>query len=270
MKRILLKLIRKLGYDIIRYNYEPGYLSRELLIEKYKSLINEVNSLYQERILPEFHEGNYMRVSLMSKLLGTQISEAIYIINFLNKATFVKGDVCEFGIAQGSTSTLIANEISQTSKNLWLFDSFEGLPKPTEKDLLKDDICNLGSIAAYQGTMAFNVNMVLERLSEIAFPLDRVKIVPGFIEKTIKHPNLPNCISFAYIDFDFYEPIKIALEYLENNLSIGGYIIVDDYDFFSTGAKTAVDEFMNNRNDRFSFSLPCKAAGHFCILERTR
>jgi hypothetical protein len=41
------------------------------------------------------------------------------------------------GIAQCATSALIANEISSSKKNLWLFDSFKGLPKPTENGFAK-------------------------------------------------------------------------------------------------------------------------------------
>jgi O-methyltransferase len=39
-----------------------------------------------------------------------------------------------------ATSALLANEIRSTERTLWLFDSFKGLGKPSEKDLLIDDI----------------------------------------------------------------------------------------------------------------------------------
>lgn len=268
MKKFILQLIRNFGYEIISYNPKKGRASREFLDEKNKALIKEISSLYQEFLFPEFPNGNSRRVDLIAELIGTQTSEAIYIIHYLNKAINIEGDICEFGIAQGTTSALLANEIINTSKSMWLFDSFKGLPKPTEKDLLKEDIFNLGSIAAYEGTMKFNINLVKERLSEIEFPFSRVKIIPGFIEKTIKMPNLPELVSFAYVDFDFYEPVKIALEFLDNHLAVGGYVIVDDYDFFSTGVKTAVEEFLKNKKYKFTISLPCKSAGNFCILER--
>ena len=40
------------------------------------------------------------------------------------------------------------------------------------------------------------------------------------------------------------------------------------YDFFSTGSKTAVDEFLAANQGRYELSLPIKSAGHFCILEK--
>ncbi len=115
------------------------------------------------------------------------------------------GDVCEFGVAQGETSALIANEILHSSKMLHLFDSFEGLPKPTDKDRLKDDIFSLGKMEAYTGKMSCSEDMVLARLRAIDFPQDRFCIHKGFVEKILMSHNkshLPNRISFAYVDLD--------------------------------------------------------------------
>ena len=89
--------------------------------------------------------------------IGTNLVEALFLLNELSQAMHLDGDVCEFGIAQGATSALIGNEIRNTSKALWLFDSFEGLPRPTEKDKLIDDIFSLGSIEKYQGQIDENV-----------------------------------------------------------------------------------------------------------------
>lgn len=149
------------------------------------------------------------------------------------------GDVCEFGVAQGETSALIASEISNSSKVLHLFDSFAGLPAPTDKDQLKDDIFSLGSMDAYQGEMSCPLDMVKGRLAMIGFPESKYQIYQSFIEELVKTKNgFPEMVSFAYVDFDFYEPIKIALEYLITSLSKGGVIMVDYYNFFSTGAKS--------------------------------
>jgi hypothetical protein len=208
------------------------------------------------------------RSELLARLLGTQLAEAVYVINYLHQSLKLPGDVCEFGIAQGATSALLANEIRDTDKLLWLFDSFAGLPKPTEKDTLIDDIFRLGTIEKYQGTMAYGVNEVLERLQAISYPLSRVKIVPGFIENTISLGDLPGRVCFAYVDFDFYEPILVALNYLNEHLSKGGCIVVDDYGFFSSGAGAAVDEFVTAHPSQYDFILPEKSAGHFAILSK--
>jgi O-methyltransferase len=130
--------------------------------------------------------------------------EAYFIVQGLAKTKALSGDVCEFGVAQGETSALIANEIQPSNKSLHLFDSFEGLPKPTEKDKLKDDIFSLGSMEAYEGTMSSPEIMVRTRLGSISFPENRTVIHKGFIDKVLKNAsNLPQKVSFAYVDFDF-------------------------------------------------------------------
>lgn len=216
---------------------------------------------------------NSRRIELLGRLLGTPPSEAYYIIHSLFLTNSVAGDVCEFGVAQGETSALIANEILDlNNKTLHLFDSFEGLPSPTNNDTLIDDIFSLGDINAYAGKMKCPIDMVTSRLKSIGFPRQRFIIHQGYVSDILLKPiDLPLNVSFAYVDFDFYEPIKETLDYLHKVTSIGSIIIVDDYDFFSSGVKLAVDEFVSNQNedqDLYRCIVPDKALGCFAILQR--
>jgi hypothetical protein len=116
------------------------------LVQAYEQRLNESGHL-----IP----ANEMRPRLLGRLQGTPPAEAYFIIEALARCRDIDGDVCEFGVAQGETSALIANELAgMAEKVLHLFDSFEGLPKPSAKDELKDDITALGSMDAYTGTMA--------------------------------------------------------------------------------------------------------------------
>jgi hypothetical protein len=217
---------------------------------------------------------NENRATMMTKLLGTHLPEAYFIIEAIAKTNVVLGDVCEFGVAQGKTSALIANEIRKTDKKLHLFDSFKGLPKPTAKDKLKDDIFGLGTIEEYEGKMNCNKQLVVQHLKEIPFNNQRYVIHEGFIEKLIREDNnFPYKVSFAYIDFDFYEPILIALNFLHNVTSQGGIFIIDDYDYFSTGVKSAIDEFISDKNKiekYYDIEIPEKCFGSFVILYKIK
>jgi hypothetical protein len=68
--------------------------------------------------------------------------------------------------------------------------------------------------------------------------------VKGWIDKTLAGPDVPAQVAFAYVDFDFYDPIRLALAYLARTMPAGGFVVVDDYGFFSEGAQLAVDEFV--------------------------
>jgi cephalosporin hydroxylase len=279
MKRIIKKIINSIlnlariqvisttEYDYL--NSKPNLQEILYLKEKYINLIEEYQSFLSKFVFQELPKSD-RRTQLIAELLGTGVSEAFYITEFLRKSLELEGDICEFGVAQGATSALLANEIRETGKSLWLFDSFQGLPKPDEKDLLINDIFDLKSIDKYEGTMACPVDMVKSKLQDISFPFSRVKIVPGFIEETIQSSNLPDKVCFAYIDFDFYKPILTALEFLHTHLSIGGFIIVDDYNFFSSGVKTAIDEFLKKNPEEYEIIYPFEFAGNFCILNKKK
>jgi len=195
--------------------------------------------------------------------------QPFFLLNYLNEVLNVPGDLCEFGCSHGASTALFANEILETDKHIWIYDSFEGLSKPTTKDVLIDDIANLGSIDKYEGEMAHPKERVLGRLSKVGFPKPRIHTIPGFIEKTAKTGPFPDSVSFAYIDFDFYEPIKIGLELMKDRIHSKGVIVVDDYGYFSAGAKTAVDEFITEQSGKFILEqIP--AWGGKCVAIRKR
>jgi hypothetical protein len=265
-------VLHSAGYDVRRVSAaESDEAALPVSADKYRMLVNELNGGLNELLFTDLPPCPGRR-ELLAELIGTPVSEGIYITAHLHQCMRLDGDVCEFGVAQGATSALLANEILSSQKSLWLFDSFQGLSVPTEKDVLINDIFGLGSIEKYAGTMATPVEVVQQRLSRVGFPEARSHIVPGFIEETIKSAALPQKVCFAYVDFDFYEPILTVLKWLRPRLVPGGAVIVDDYGFFSAGAKTAVDEFLAEAADEFAMTLPRNFAAEstpFCILRRT-
>ena len=264
VKNTINTVMAPLGLQVLRRR-DANTFARD---PQYQEVIVEMEGALRHFAFPDL-ENRHQRARLMSQLIGTTPSEALYLVAALNEAMGQDGDICEFGVAQGATSALMANEIRNTSKRLWLFDSFQGLPKPTAKDKLIHDIFNLGSMEAYEGKMSVPQTAVLQRLDIIDFPRDRTMVVPGFIEETSKREPLPKKVCFAYVDFDFYEPIQIALDFLHPRMPVGGIVVVDDYGFFSSGAQSAADEFVAKMGGEYIMTLPPKFAGHFCIIRKT-
>jgi O-methyltransferase len=216
---------------------------------------------------------NDRRLELLARLVGTPPSEAYFIIQALHQSMHLAGDVCEFGVARGSTSALIANEIAPVAgKRFHLFDSFAGLSAPTHKDVLKDDIFSLGEMRAYAGKMAYPEAMVRAQLEAITFPPERYAIHKGFIQEVLRgDTDLPKQVSFAYVDFDLYEPTRATLAFLHEVTEPGSVVIVDDYDFFSTGVKSAVKEFLaewDSNGQIYSCLVPHTEYGYFAVLTR--
>lgn len=265
VKHLVRKALAAFGYELRPSTDSWARYENFVNITKaYEQKLNDDNAI----ILP-----NEVRPKLLARLLGTSPSKAYFIVQALAKCKDVPGDVCEFGVAQGETSALIANEIAQFSNKFFhLFDSFEGLPKPSEMDQLKDDIFSLGDIEAYAGTMSCPESMVRSRLEALGFPMEKYVVHKGFIEKLINDKEgFPKKVCFAYVDFDFYKPIKIALDFLHGVSPTGAIIIVDDYDFFSTGAKTAVDEFIDahaSTDTSYELFVPDTIFGHLAVLTK--
>lgn len=248
-----LEIRRKLGPTV----------SREAL----RSAIQELHDGYIDKVFPALPQVAG-RIDRLVEAVGLTATNALYLLDCLHKSLQQPGDVCEFGVCTGTTSALIANELRDTERNLWLFDSFQGLSKPTGKDHLLNDVMGLGSMEAYEGAMACPADVVIRRLAEIQFPANRTRIVRGFIEDSLARGEAPSAVCFAFVDFDLYEPILTALKFLSRTLSTEGYVLVHDYGFLSSGAQTAVDEFVASQGGNFQLILPPPYAGHFAILRK--
>jgi O-methyltransferase len=239
-----------------------------LMRQIHKQDVVEIEELYRHFAFPDLPR-DPKRADALHELHGTTVGEAIHIVHHLHQALSLPGDVCEIGCNEGATSRLIAQELlGFPDRRLWLFDSFEGLPAPTAKDRLIDDIGGLGSIEAYRGDMRAAEEQVRDKLALAGFPPERARLCKGWVEQTLSSADVPSAVCFAYVDVDFYEPILVSLRFLDRVMPVGGRIVVDDYGFFSEGAQLAVDEFVAEAGGRFVRHMPLPMAGRFCILER--
>jgi O-methyltransferase len=273
MTSALNDVLSTVGLSVIRSSTHVRYKSMERDLDRcwpqFLDTIEEMEAAAREILFSDL-QPKKGRSEFMAYLQGTRRWEAFYLLAYLHRALQQEGDVCELGVAQGYTSALIASEIKHTNKRFNLFDSFQGLSKPTKEDELIDDVLSLGSMDRYEGTMAFPVAQVLSQIRRAEFPKDRIKVYEGFIEASIKRPDLPQKVCFAYIDFDLYLPIKQALEMLHDRVPPGGVLMVDDYGYLSTGVKKAVDEFCLAFPGIYDAILPKQFAGHFIVLQKQR
>jgi O-methyltransferase len=263
VKRAVRHLAERGGYEV----YRLGTLQRERA--KSETIIRKMTALVEQDVfeLP----ATAGRADLLCTLVGTDPIEALFLLSGLHAALAHDGDICEFGVAQGATSALIANELHfhAPKRTLWLYDSFQGLPKPTASDQLLDDPLDLGSMAAYEGRFAEPRSAVEDRLRAVGWPHEKTRIVEGFFTEATPEADLPQLVSFAYVDFDLYQPIADVLAKLAPRTRPGSRIMVDDYGYLSAGAKTAVDEFVERNLGDWDLE-PSPEYGHFATLCRTR
>lgn len=260
MKRLLKRFLNRHGYTLLRTSSQP------VPEDKYLALLCAYADVLRRDLLTELPAITPQRARQVAQLTGITEAQALLIVESLESVRTLDGDVCEFGVAQGATSALIAQEILTSARKLWLFDSFEGLPKPAAQDRLLDDVLNLGTMDRYEGQMKFSQDLVRARLDAAGFPPARTELVPGFIDQTLASGRVPAQVAFAFVDLDLYEPIRAALEFLDGVLVPGGRVVVHDYGYFSTGVETAVNEFLASRPDRYHIRLPEGPVCNCCAL----
>ncbi len=244
---------------------------RETIKNKHLDLFKEIvfDKIDSDKLIkyPEIKMNKLFEILL--DLKGTSLVEGLNIVNSLLSTQELDGDVCEFGVAQGKTSKLIGYIIKNTKKKFYLYDSFEGLPKPSALDKLKDDIFDLKKIENYQGKMSHKQDEVISELNNIKFDMNNLIINKGFFFKeNLSMFQFPKKITFAYLDFDFYQPTLDVLNMIDKILIKNGIIIVDDYDFFSTGVKTAVDSWYDLNKKNFTVTKTKTTLSNFIMIKK--
>lgn len=267
MMNIKLLINKLLGPYQISKKSGSYVFSTEVLKEKYIRLIEEYYKLFsRNRQIAKDEENSEPFFQIIADLSGISVGEALSMVDMIRSVLYLPGDVCEFGCSTGDTSKLIAYLLRNTDKEFWVYDSFEGLPDPTKEDKLIDDVLNLGNIENYKGTMKGSPEIVVKKIRETNFNPAKLRIIKGLVEDTVTSTSIPEKICFAFVDTDYYSSIKHILNKISVSVLPHGIIMVDDYGYFSSGSKTAVDEFMTENKGLYDCSTPQDMGKKFCFL----
>lgn len=153
----------------------------------------------------------------------------------------VSGDVVEFGCYLGTTSVYLAKLLmSVTGRELYVYDSFAGLPEKTNKD-----ISPLGE-SFKPGELLASKKQFIKNMVQAGVTVPHVK--KAWFSDLVSN-DVPNKVAFAFLDGDYYASIADPLKLLESKLVSGATIVVDDYSNESLpGAAKAVDEWLLNHS----------------------
>jgi O-methyltransferase len=166
----------------------------------------------------------------------------------------IAGDVVECGVWKGGSimaalQTLVYQQI--TNKNIYLYDTFEGMSEPTNEDKSFDgraaqmqlnEADKLKSIVWCYSTL----DEVQANIAKIDYPLANIHFVQGKVEDTIP-ATMPEKIAILRLDTDWYASTKHELVHLFPRLVRGGILIIDDYGHWE-GCRKAVDEYFEAQN----------------------
>lgn len=168
----------------------------------------------------------------------------------------IEGDIVECGVWKGGSMMAVAETLLTTTagadRELYLFDTFEGMPPPTEKDMDIDGttaktLLDQSDKEIHESIWCCaTLNIVQQALVSTNYPNDKIHYIKGMVEETI--PGfVPEKIALLRLDTDWYESTKHEMEHLFPRLSKGGVLIIDDYGHWR-GARKAVDEYLEKNN----------------------
>ncbi|WP_197454783.1 TylF/MycF/NovP-related O-methyltransferase [Stieleria varia] len=167
----------------------------------------------------------------------------------------IPGDVVECGVWKGGSMMAVAEMLKQfgdTHRELYLFDTYEGMPAPTDEDV---SLVGQSASERLQQELAVDpstlwcespLDEVRHHMAKTGYPTDRTHFVKGMVEDTIPE-NAPQEIALLRLDTDWYESTLHEMNHLFPRLVDGGVLIIDDYGHWQ-GARQAVDEYLAEHN----------------------
>jgi O-methyltransferase len=151
----------------------------------------------------------------------------------------VPGDLIETGVWRGGSSIFmraILKACGDTSRRVWLADSFRGLPPPDPASYPVDEGDTLWKYAE----LAIPMEQVKANFSRYSLLDDQVAFLPGWFRDTL--PTAPiERLAVLRLDGDLYESTMEALVALYPKVSAGGFVIVDDYGLPT--CRAAIEDF---------------------------
>ncbi|OHB49668.1 MAG: macrocin O-methyltransferase [Planctomycetes bacterium GWF2_41_51] len=156
----------------------------------------------------------------------------------------IEGDFFEAGVWKGGAAMFmraILKCYGIGNRNVWLADSFRGLPAPKEQyPADKND-------THYQyKQLAISLEQVKQNFQALDLLDGQVKFIEGWFHETL-YTAAVDKISLLRLDGDMYESTYVSLEALYNKVSAGGFIIVDDYGYIESCRK-AVHDFLEKNS----------------------
>ncbi|WP_026763370.1 TylF/MycF/NovP-related O-methyltransferase [Sediminibacterium salmoneum] len=164
----------------------------------------------------------------------------------------IGGALVECGVWKGGSMMAIAETLlalGVTDRELYLYDTFEGMTAPTEEDvdqLNRDAASQLQQDASKKSESVVwaysGLAEVKQNIARTGYPANKIHFIQGDILKTIPS-HLPGTTALLRLDTDWYESTKHEMEHLYPLLVSKGILIIDDYGFWK-GSKKAVDEYL--------------------------
>jgi O-methyltransferase len=231
MKKIIKGLVRRAGFDIVRYR--PNQ---------------------QQSNLPDL---THREIEIVESVKPYTLTSEARIVALMNAVRYItehkiSGDIAECGVWRGGSMMAVALSLmyyGDSNRHLYLYDTFDGMSEPTKHDQSFDGLSAQSQLErdpVGSGVWCRSpIEDVRANILSTGYPEERVHLIQGKVEETLPSSR-PGCLSLLRLDTDWYESTKHELIHLFPLLDTQGLLIIDDYGHWQ-GARKAVDEYLIER-----------------------
>lgn len=229
MRKVIQALLNKAGYNIVPHDSGRGEFP------------------------PDFEP---LDIEIIRKVVPYTMTSPERLVSLIRAIRYVvqnriPGDIVECGVWKGGSmmaAALTLMALQATEKNLYLFDTFDGMTGPGEHDVSYEGI-PAGKLLQHSdktedvAIWAYSpLESVKKNVLSIGYEERKIHFIKGPVEDTIPG-GAPAEISLLRLDTDWYESTHHELTHLYPRLARGGILIVDDYGHWQ-GARKATDQYI--------------------------
>jgi O-methyltransferase len=167
----------------------------------------------------------------------------------------IEGAVVEFGCYKGTTSLFIRRLLNSygDSRAFHAYDSFEGLPPKHQHDQ------SAAGVDFKAGELAASKKQFLHEFQKAGL---RPPVTHKAWFNKLSEDDVPEQITFAFLDGDFYDSILDSLRLVHSRMNSGSRIVIDDYNREALpGVRRAVQDFFQGK------PLRVRTKGRLGIIE---
>jgi hypothetical protein len=228
------------------WRLHPRYLLRRLRAQ------NETHVEHEQHAFPlDFDEEDkelYRRVGSYTMTTPPRVHALVRAVEYV-AARRIPGAIVECGVWRGGSmmaAALTLLRVGDSERELYLYDTFAGMPPPSDADTTRAgeraaDLLAQGDETSHIWAIA-SLEDVRAAVLGVGYPEERIHFVEGLVEETVP-ATAPDQIALLRLDTDWYSSTKHELEHLYPRLAPGGVLILDDYGHWQ-GARRAVDEYL--------------------------
>lgn len=228
----------------IRNAIHKSFRAFGLDLVRYRDQADELPADFQDVEIAIFRE-----VRSWTLTTPERIYALIQAVRYIS-ANSIPGAIVECGVWKGGSMAAAARTLiaaGDMRRDLYLFDTFQGMPAPTSMDVEYSGKTAADVIASEPEKLCVApLDTVRAVMRGTGYPAERIHFVQGRVEDTIPEA-APESIGLLRLDTDWYESTKHELVHLFPRVSKSGVVIIDDYGHWK-GARRACDEYFSEQH----------------------